>query len=168
MLWHKDDYFTPFTPEKIETDGGKESCPRLHNLQVIMKFDAEGRSRLSARSLTTVQILLTHFQTDCIRTSTNHQMNAKVYWIWSEKQVGSQRRFYIIHWEFFRSKLVEKERDVISGLLVAKTEQPVRAHKEKYEHFIWKLGQKPTGLPLCFPGKSRRSSLLCFKVAFQS
>ena len=36
------------------------------------------------------------------------------------------------------------------------------------EHFIWKLGQKPTGLLLCFPRQSSRPAPLCYKAPFQS
>lgn len=54
-------------------------------------------------------------------------MNAKVYWIRSEKQVASQHRIYVVHWKFIRSKFMEKERGIIPGLMVAKTEQPIRA-----------------------------------------
>ena len=75
-----DYYFTHFTHEKIEVYRGKEFFPRLYNVQVIMEFELEASPRLSARPLSTVQTHLTHFQIVFIRTSTNHQMNAKVYY----------------------------------------------------------------------------------------
>lgn len=87
--------FHSFKLEKIETYGGIESCPRLYNLQLIVEFELEARPRLSVRPLTTVQTHL--IRSDLKRTSTNHQMNAKVYWIRSEKQVASQHRIYIVH-----------------------------------------------------------------------
>lgn len=75
--------FHSFKHEKIETYGGKESCPRLYNLQVIVEseLELEASTMLSARHLATVQTLLIHFQTDLIRTLTNHPKNTKVYWI---------------------------------------------------------------------------------------
>lgn len=57
--------------------------------------------------LTTVQTCLIHFQNDCIRTPTNHEMNSKMYWVWSEKQVAVQHRFYIVCWEFIGSTFMK-------------------------------------------------------------
>ena len=45
-----------------------------------MEFELEASPRLSARPLITEHAHLTHFQIAFIKTSTNHQMNAKVYY----------------------------------------------------------------------------------------
>lgn len=63
----------------MEMYEGAESCPRLYNLQVIMEFELEVSSGLSARPLTIEQPSIRHFQADFIRTPSDHPMNAKVY-----------------------------------------------------------------------------------------
>lgn len=127
ILWHRDYYFTHLNLRKLRLNGGIESCPRSYNVQVIVEFELEAHARLTAGPLTTVQTHLIHFQTDLIRASTNDQMDGNVYWIWSEKQVASQHRLYIVHWEFIRSTFMGREGPANPGLLVAETEQPIRA-----------------------------------------
>lgn len=80
ILRYRDNYFTHFTHEKIEAYRGKEFFPSLYNVQVNIESELEASPRLSARPLTTVHTHLTHFQIAFIKTSTNHQMNAKVYY----------------------------------------------------------------------------------------
>ena len=131
-------------------------------------FDLEASSGLCTRPLTTMQTHLTHFQIDLLRTPNNHQMSTKVFQI-DQKNKFPTNTDSILYIENFLEVSLWSKNGVLFVICWWPSLNSRSGHlKRSVSSSLCKLGQKPTGLPLCFPSKSSRTSLLCYKFLLQT